>query len=797
MRLFILFFLVLLSVLVNAQTLMQPYTNNALSNIRLVSEKIPPVKNALNKGVLQTKRQHTNQAMRLFKTAYRDTLPYKALNNMGVLLANKEQTSGAIQRFTQSLQQGGNQPQIYYNRALAYCSMGQYQAAQPDFEQSGGASLLLNANQGICFLQQHNYTAAIACFGSAIEQKTQQTKVVDYTATMYYYRSLAYKAQGQADSALTDLEQSVKYHPKTPYPYIGLGYAYSEQQNWAKTKRYYEQGLQKGRNSEIARQGLADAYLALQKPIKAKHHYNKLIEQLPKEYLKFGGKEKVLSHRFTILYNGQYKKCQTTEEEAYLQEILVGIGNTACTHKDYSKAIDYYNLVLRINPQNTAALTGKGHVYCYKVAYEKAVEQYSLAIAIDTSYDAALNGRGIAEFRLQQYTAALQDLLLADKLAPNAYQNYDTYISKGFSYLQLYNYDDAEPQFDAAININPKNAAAYNGRGIALYGLGNRAAALKDFNKAIKLDPSNSDSYTNRGILYYHDVYFDKAAPDFCKAIQLNKNQVDAYCGRGFAYSRLGKYENAYQDFTTAIQLKPNTAELYSNRAWVSHSWALFSEAKQGKEVATVYYNAAFADLDTAMLLDPIKVNHYLNNRGIIHKDQGDYAAALADLGDIEAIAQCNNRAIIMALQNETKKASDIWASALLMCGDAEDLGKATILANRIELGSSMPLYSDLNDKEQLGKLQSSGKNIPKYQKDAYSALGYYFLQMQYTPATKHEFKFGGHFKSVEHTVFIRDNHLLTDDYVTKDKEKLNWQKAPNVHPVQTNKANLKKCPTW
>ncbi|MFN8447258.1 MAG: tetratricopeptide repeat protein [Anaerolineae bacterium] len=67
---------------------------------------------------------------------------------------------------------------------------------------------------------------------------------------------------------------------------------------------------------------------------------------------------------------------------------------------------------------------------------------------------------------------------------------------------QLFRYDEAIADMDAAIALDPSNPALYVERGQRIILLYEWDRALADYNRALELDPNYADAYYYRGILY-------------------------------------------------------------------------------------------------------------------------------------------------------------------------------------------------------------------------------------------------------------------------------------------------------
>ena len=111
--------------------------------------------------------------------------------------------------------------------------------------------------------------------------------------------------------------------------------------------------------------------------------------------------------------------------------------------------------------------------------------------------------------------------------------------------------------YDKAIELDPKFAAAYNGRGNAWYVKQEYDKAIADYDKAIELDPKLAAAYNDRGNAWYAKQEYDKAIADYDKAIELDPKHAAAYTNRGLAWYDKQEYDKAIADYGEAIRPRP------------------------------------------------------------------------------------------------------------------------------------------------------------------------------------------------------------------------------------------------
>jgi tetratricopeptide (TPR) repeat protein len=211
-------------------------------------------------------------------------------------------------------------------------------------------------------------------------------------------------------------------------------------------------------------------------------------------------------------------------------------------------------------------------------------------------------------------------------------------------------YDKAIDDYNEAIRLDPKSAAAYYDRAGAFYDKGDYDRAIADCTEALRNDPKLGDAYRARGCAWYMKRNYDKAIVDYTEAIHLDPKSAAAYCGRACAFYGKDDYDLAITDFTQAIRNDPNCSDAYSGRGLAWHE-------KHDND-------KAIADYTQAIRHKP-KSGQPFYYRGTAWFAKGDWGKAIADytesmrLGVKDGELYCDRGLAYMAMQNMDRARAD------------------------------------------------------------------------------------------------------------------------------------------
>jgi tetratricopeptide (TPR) repeat protein len=169
---------------------------------------------------------------------------------------------------------------------------------------------------------------------------------------------------------------------------------------------------------------------------------------------------------------------------------------------------------------------------------------------------------GEAYLREGKYTAALRELLKAEKLYPKDHiLQYDL----GIVYSKKGKTDFAIKHFNKAIALKPDFAAAVNNLGTAYFDKGDYDTAIACFKKVSEdlLYATPHYAYYNLGKAYFMKKKYALAEEYFLKALDIEPRFVDPLVELGRTYMALGRTSEAMAALKSAVGQSPQFARAY------------------------------------------------------------------------------------------------------------------------------------------------------------------------------------------------------------------------------------------
>jgi radical SAM protein with 4Fe4S-binding SPASM domain len=226
------------------------------------------------------------------------------------------------------------------------------------------------------------------------------------------------------------------------------------------------------------------------------------------------------------------------------------------------EATNYYNQVLKIEPNHSQALNNIALIFANSQEFQKAKNCYKKVIEINPKYEDAHNNLGTVFYQLGENQKAKNCYEKAIEINPN-YE--DAHYNLGNIFKLLTENQKAKNCYEKAIEINPNYEDAYNNLGAVFYQLGENQKAKNCYEKAIEINPNHANAHYNLGTVFYQLGENQKAKNCYEKAIEINPNYADAHNNLGTVFYQLGENQKAKNCYEKAIEINPNYADAHNN----------------------------------------------------------------------------------------------------------------------------------------------------------------------------------------------------------------------------------------
>lgn len=285
-----------------------------------------------------------------------------------------------------------------------------------------------------------------------------------FNADLYYKRGNAFYYQKKLNDAILDFETAVKLDSNNALYHFRLGETCL---------------LQDSAN-----------------PIKTMHHLEKATA-LKKDFY-----EAEFALAKLLLYRQSYEKAIKAFEKLerqpdYADKAIFYKGMGYKEQKDTLRAMQHFEKVLQINPQNYDAVMQIASMYLLR-DNDLALQYYDRALAINETSDEACYGKGFFYQNRGEYNKAVAMYDKARLINPaHKLALYNT----AFVALAQAQFSKCMELCNAYLLLDEKNANVYAMRGTVYEKMGNKKAAMQDYNAALSIDPKNLPAATGKKIL--------------------------------------------------------------------------------------------------------------------------------------------------------------------------------------------------------------------------------------------------------------------------------------------------------
>jgi tetratricopeptide (TPR) repeat protein len=305
----------------------------------------------------------------------------------------------------------------------------------------------------------------------------------------YHLLGDCFSGEKDLDSAILLYEKAVALEPDNLSLKRKLGLSYEKTQECQRAIDTLEQSVAKGDTSFETRYQLAKLLSQEGDTMKALYYFKELVALKPKHPY-------VHSHIAFILFNlhdydgsiAEYEKAiEYGQDPVWISTIAQTVGTLYYqTREDAASAIKYYEMALRLNPDDLDCLCRMGDLYMECNQFDPAIRVYQQVVSHQPENAECYNLLGFLLWQVdqnEQAVAAYQKAIGLKQDNPVAYNNL------GVIYLDEQCLPDkAQDMFQKAFMLNPQYTLACFNLGRSMEARGEIAKAAKLYAQAKKLN---------------------------------------------------------------------------------------------------------------------------------------------------------------------------------------------------------------------------------------------------------------------------------------------------------------------
>lgn len=296
------------------------------------------------------------------------------------------------------------------------------------------------------------------------------------------------------------------------------------------------------------------------------------------------------------------------------------LGAALLAHGQLAEAIECYNRVVVLDPQDWSAFARRGAARWFSQDHAGGQADLEVALRHGTPRQQAeaLTIQGDALFMLlRDVDAALLSYDRALVLAPDYTL---AYTGRSNVRRDLHPPDLAGCLADAreAVRLSPESALARNALAIALALNSDSDGAMSEWDRALELDPANPGTRASRALEYLRQNRPADAERDIVEALRVAPRLPDAQLARARLRMMRGDFAGAVADVDRALELAPGFAGLWLERATARSM------------LPTPDWQGARMDADQAIMLGANSAEAYAV-RGFARLGSGDMKGAAGD----------------------------------------------------------------------------------------------------------------------------------------------------------------------
>ncbi len=135
---------------------------------------------------------------------------------------------------------------------------------------------------------------------------------------------------------------------------------------------------------------------------------------------------------------------------------------------------------------------------------------------------------------------------------------------EGDQFLRQQQYSQALHAYEDALNMDPLNFHAWNGKGTALYSQGNYKRAYDAYQRATEIDAENPVVWVSAGLALNRLKRFSQSLVHFERALGIDQAHVPAWNGKADAQLDMNMPEEAIESYGMALHYDPQSFQAWN-----------------------------------------------------------------------------------------------------------------------------------------------------------------------------------------------------------------------------------------
>ena len=473
-----------------------------------------------------------------------------------------------------------NSYDFFFNRSLSHADLGDYESAIKDLNKAiviKPRSLYAHYNRGL-------YKQRLGDYESAIDDYTKSIDIFP-TSDSLYWRARLKEELGDYEEALVDYNEAIKINPSDSDNFNSRGVLYRRKlKNYPLAFEDFKKAHELDPERTTILNNLCDLENDRENYKSAILFCNKSIGINGGDYsnlflrsqVYFGLKKYKLALKDI---NSAIELNNKNENDFAFRAFLKGILN------DTNGAIEDFNIYLSKNPDDTFILRQRAYAYYtqenYDLAkieyikliekdgnnpddfyylseinydledYEKSLLYINKAIELESNDNSYFSTRAKINYELKDNEKVIMDLNKAIEIdSSNAY----SYYLRGFMYSRFKKNEKALKDLNKSIDLDPTYSKAYSERA-SIKEKEYPIEAMDDYTKVIELDSRNALAFNNRGVIKYDLGNYQEALEDYQKALNINPNEKLYLSNIGEVQIKLGDIDSACTNLKKASEL--------------------------------------------------------------------------------------------------------------------------------------------------------------------------------------------------------------------------------------------------